>query len=236
MASENIEIPSEAASYAVDREKSGNTAIFAAIDGQIAGVFSIADQIRDDAKQALSEMRKNGIKKIIMLTGDNRHTAELVASQLGIDEVHAELLPENKVEIVKKLKAEGNVVAMAGDGINDAPSIATADIGIAMGEGGTDVSMETADVVLMADKLKQYSHAYSLSKATIRNMKQNTFFAVGTVFVLLAGVLAGTVHLASGMFIHEASVLLVILNAMRLIRFNQKNVKQKTGKLHPAEA
>ncbi|SFD69613.1 Cd2+/Zn2+-exporting ATPase [Lentibacillus persicus] len=236
MASENIEIPSEAASYAVEREKSGNTAIFAAIDGQIAGIFSIADQIRDDAKPALAEMRKNGIKKIIMLTGDNRHTAELVASQLGIDEVHAELLPENKVEIVKKIKAEGNVVAMAGDGINDAPSIATADIGIAMGEGGTDVSMETADVVLMADKLKQYSHAYSLSKATIRNMKQNTFFAIGVAFVLLTGVLAGTVHLASGMFIHEASVLLVILNAMRLIRFNQKNTKQKTGKLQPAKA
>src|SRR3954468_15530397 len=95
--------------------------------------------------------------------------------------------------------------------------------GLAIGEGGTDISMETADVVLMADKLKQFSHAYSPSKATIRNMKQNTFFAVGIVFVLLTGVLAGSVHLAYGMFIHEASVLLVILNAMRLIRFNPES-------------
>ena len=225
MKAEKVNISDEVNTYAVEREKGGNTAIFASIDGEIAGIFSIADQIREDASRALAEMRKNGIKKIVMLTGDNKHTAELVANQLGIDEFHAELLPENKVEFVKRLKAEGRVVAMAGDGINDAPAIATADIGLAMGEGGTDISMETADVVLMADKLMQFSHAYSLSKATIRNMKQNTSLAVGIVFILLAGVLAGTVHLASGMFIHEASVLLVILNAMRLIRFNHKNME-----------
>ncbi|WP_226036898.1 heavy metal translocating P-type ATPase [Aquibacillus saliphilus] len=227
MIKEKIEIPKEIANYAISREKAGNTAIFAAVDGKVAGIFSIADQIREDAPRALAEMRKNGIKKIVMLTGDNQHTAKLVANQLGLDEYHAELLPEQKVEYVKKLKADGHIVAMAGDGINDAPAIATADIGLAMGEGGTDVSMETADVVLMADKLMQFSHAYSLSKATIRNMKQNTYFAVGIVFVLLLGVLMGSVHLASGMLIHEASVLLVILNAMRLIRFNHKKRQQE---------
>jgi len=219
MDSENIKISDESSKYAISREKKGNTAIFAALDGEIAGIFSIADQIREDAKEALSQMRKNGIKKIVMLTGDNKHTAELVAKELQLDEFYAELLPQNKVEYVKKLKDEGKIVAMAGDGINDAPAIATADIGLAMGEGGTDVSMETADVVLMADKLMQFSHAYSLSKATMRNMKQNIFIAVAVVFVLLAGVLSGNVHLASGMFIHEASILVVILNAMRLIKF-----------------
>lgn len=219
MNSEKINITDEISEYAIGREKKGNTAIFAAVDGKITGIFSIADQIRDDAKTALAQMRRNGIKKIIMLTGDNRHTAELVANVLELDEFYAELLPQNKVEYVKKLKDEGRMVAMAGDGINDAPAIATADIGLAMGEGGTDVSMETADVVLMADKLSQFSHAYSLAKATMRNMKQNIFIAVAVVFVLLGGVLMRSVHLASGMFIHEASILVVILNAMRLIKF-----------------
>lgn len=225
--SEGIEISNEILAYAVNREKAGNTAVFAAVDGEVYGVFSIADQIREDAKRALADLRKNGIKKIVMLTGDNKHTAELVATELGLDEFHAELLPEDKVGFIKKLKAEGHIVAMAGDGINDAPAIATADIGLAMGEGGTDVSMETADVVLMADKLMQFVHAYSLAKATINNMKQNTYFAVGIVILLLAGVLNGSIHLASGMFIHEASVLIVILNAMRLIRFNHKNTERE---------
>lgn len=226
---ENMSISKEALEYAVTQEKAGNTVIFAAIDGKLAGLISIADQIRKDALNALTEIRKNGVKKIVMLTGDNPHSAKLVAKQLGIDEYHAELLPEDKVEYVKKLKAAGHVVAMAGDGINDAPAIATADIGLAMGESGTDISMETADVVLMADQLMQLSHAYSLSKATIRNMKQNTFAALSIVFVLLMGVLFNTVHLASGMLIHEASVLLVILNAMRLMKFNPKNETVEPG-------
>lgn len=219
---DNLTISQEVLEYALIQEKAGNTAIFAAVDGEIAGVISIADQIREDAKHAIAQMRKNGIKKFIMLTGDNRHTAQLVADQLGLDEFYAELLPEKKVEYVKKLKKEGHIVAMAGDGINDAPAIATADIGLAMGEGGTDISMETADVVLMADKLMQFSHAYALSKATIRNMKQNIYFAVAVVAVLLVGVLNDSVHLASGMLIHEASILIVILNAMRLIRFKDR--------------
>lgn len=225
MRAENISLSTTVEGYAVSREKAGNSAIFIAVDGNVAGIISIADQIRDDAKKALAQMRENGIKKIVMLTGDNKHTAEAVATELGLDEFHAELLPENKVEYVKQLKDSGHVVAMAGDGINDAPAIATADIGLAMGEGGTDVSMETADVVLMADKLMQFSHAYSLSKATTKNMKQNIFIAVGVVIILLTGVLMGSVHLASGMFIHEASVLIVILNAMRLIRFNRKTMQ-----------
>jgi len=222
MAAEGIDIEDAVESYAIQREKAGNTAIFASVDDEIAGIFSIADRIRPDAANALQQLRADGIKKMIMLTGDNRHTAELVAKQLGLDEVYAELLPEDKVAMVQKLKDAGHNVAMAGDGVNDAPAIATADIGLAMGEGGTDVSMETADIVLMADRLDQFSHAYALAKATVRNMKQNTFFAVGTVFFLLLGVLFGTVFLATGMLIHELSVLIVILNAVRLIRYTKK--------------
>ena len=222
MAAEDIAIEDAVEAYAVAREKAGNTAIFAAIDGQVAGIFSIADRIRPEAESALVAMRAAGVKRMIMLTGDNRHTAQLVGSQLGLDEVHAELLPEDKVAFVQQLRDAGHRVAMAGDGINDAPAIATADIGLTMGEGGTDVSMETADVVLMADRLDQFAHAYTLAKATVRNMKQNTFFAVGIVLLLLIGVLLGKVFLATGMLIHELSVLAVILNAIRLIRYNGK--------------
>ncbi len=214
-----IDMPESIEAYALEREKKGNTAVFAAVDSKLTAVISIADKIRDDAKEALETMRHNGIKHIVMLTGDNRHTAAAVAAELGIDEVHAELLPEDKVTHVKRLKEEGRMISMAGDGINDAPAIATADVGLAMGKGGTDISMETADVVLMADKLTQYAHALSLSKGTMRNMKQNIIIALVTVALLLVGVLMGGVNLAIGMFAHEASVLIVILNAMRLIKF-----------------
>lgn len=229
MEAEQISITEEIARCATNEEKAGNSAIFAAVDGQVAGVISIADQIREDAAKVLPELREKGIRKIIMLTGDNKHTAALVAKKLGMDGYQAELLPADKVQYINKLKEEGHIVAMAGDGINDAPAIATADLGLAMGKSGTDISMETADVILMGDKLAQLSHAYSLAKATVRNMKQNTFFAVSIVVVLLIGVLSGSVHLASGMFIHEASVLLVILNAMRLIRFDYRG--KRKGKL-----
>lgn len=222
MKQENILLPQEVLDYALGQEMAGQTAIFVAINGELAGIISIADEIREDAWEAISNMRKSGVKRFVMLTGDNRHTADLVSQRLRLDEVHSELLPEEKVSYIKELKEQGYTVAMAGDGINDAPAIATADIGLAMGEGGTDVSMETADVVLMADKLLQFSHAYALAKATIRNMKENIFIAVAIVIVLLGGVLFGYIHLASGMFIHEASILIVIFNAMRLIRFKAR--------------
>lgn len=234
--SKQIPVTEEIAQYAISQEMAGNSAVLAAVDGQVAGVISIADQIREDASRILPELKRNGIKKILMLTGDNKHTAALVAKKLNLDGYTAEMLPEDKVRYINKLKEEGNIVAMAGDGINDAPAIATADLGLAMGQGGTDISMETADVVLMHDKLTQLSHAYSLAQATVRNMKQNILFAVSTVVVLLIGVLAGSVHLASGMFIHEASILLVILNAMRLIRFNHKSDQKATSPVQWGEA
>ncbi|WP_153733113.1 heavy metal translocating P-type ATPase [Sporosarcina obsidiansis] len=227
MEAQAIPIHTEIESYAAKREKEGNTAIFVSISREIAGIISIADNIRPEAADAIAKLRKNGIKQLIMLTGDNRYTAKLVGEQLGLDAVYSELFPEDKVAAVQRLKEQGHRVAMAGDGINDAPAIATADIGLSMGEGGTDIAMETADIVLMADRLDQFSHAYALAKTTVRNMKQNTFFAVVTVMLLLLGVLLGKVFLASGMLVHEVSVLLVILNAIRLIRYtSDKPLKQ----------
>lgn len=227
MADQGVSISEQVDAYATQREKAGNTAVLIAIDRQLAGVISIADQIKPEAKAAIDQLRHAGVKQAIMLTGDNRHTAQLVGDELGLDAVHAELLPQDKVTWVNKLKSEGYRVAMVGDGINDAPALATADVGLAMGVGGTDISMETADIVLMSDRLDQFAHAYSLAKATVRNMQQNTFVAVGTVVFLLAGVLLGKIFLASGMLVHELSVLAVTLNAVRLIRYR---AREKTGK------
>ena len=218
---------------ALFEEKAGNTAVFVAVNGKIRGIISIADQIRKEAAETIQQLKAAGIKQTIMLTGDNKHTAEKVASLLGIDVVHAEMLPEDKINHIKKLKAAGYHVAMVGDGINDAPAIALADVGIAMGAAGTDVAMETADVVLMGDRLNRISYAHSLAKATVRNMQQNMFFAVGTVVLLLIGVLLGKVFLASGMLIHELSVLAVIVNAIRLVRFKQRGSKNKIEQLVP---
>ena len=226
LADQGITISESIESYAIEREKAGNTAIFAAVKNELVGVISIADQIKPEAKMALDQLRSYGVKKMIMLTGDNRHTAQLVGTELGLDAVYAELLPQDKVTWVNNLKEQGYKVAMVGDGINDAPALATADVGLAMGIGGADISMETADVVLMSDRLDQFAHAYSLAKATVRNMKQNTVFAVSTVVLLLIGVLLGKVFLASGMLIHELSVLLVIVNAVRLVRYRARNSAQ----------
>lgn len=218
--SENgIHIEPKVESYALQQELAGNTAVFIANDQKVLGIISIADAIREKAKDTIDNLRASGIKHLVMLTGDNKHTANIVGEQLGLDRIYAELLPEDKAQKVKSCMGKGINLAMLGDGVNDAPAIASADVGIAMGVAGTDIAMETADVVLMADNLDKLTHAVKLSKATVRNMKQNMFIAVGTVALLLAGVLTKNVNLASGMLIHELSVLLVILNAIRLVRF-----------------
>ena len=226
-------------SYLLQQEEKGNTAVLVTMDNKVVGVISIADQIRDEAAQALQTLRENGIRHTVMLTGDNKSVAEKVAARLGINRVFAELLPEDKVEKVKACKESGTKLAMVGDGINDAPAIATADVGIAMGGTATDVTMQTADVILMSDKLDKLPYAIQLAKATIRNMKQNTYFALITVALLLVGVLTDNIHLASGMLIHEISVILVILNAVRLVRFPNYQFKLKyfktwTRKKHKA--
>ncbi|WP_164668061.1 heavy metal translocating P-type ATPase [Virgibacillus doumboii] len=225
-------IPTNAENYAIREEKNGNTVIFVGVDNKFAGVILIADQIRHEAINAIRQLKEAGVKQTVMLTGDNRHTAEKVAEQLEIDQFFADMLPEEKVNHIKRLKAEGFKVAMAGDGINDAPAIALSDVGLAMGAAGTDAAMETADVVLMDDKLNKIPYAYALAKATVRNMKQNILIAVGTVTLLLAGVLTGKIFLASGMLIHELSVLIVIINAIRLVRF--KRTDQTIDKIIPS--
>ena len=146
-----------------------------------------------------------------------KKTAEAVATKIGLSEARAELLPQDKLAAVKAMQREGHVVAFVGDGVNDSPALAAADTGIAMG-GGTDVAVETSDVVLIRSNLESIPIALRLAKRTVGLTRQNIVIAVSTVFLLLAGLFAGYIHMASGMFVHEASVLVVILNAMRLLR------------------
>lgn len=222
-----ISVENQVEFYATEQEKAGNTAVFVADDKKVLGIISIADTIRDKAVNTMQNLRTSGIEHLVMLTGDNKHTANRIGKQLGMDRIFAELLPEDKAQKVKTCMGKGKNLAMVGDGVNDAPAIASADIGIAMGVAGTDIAMETADVVLMADNLDKLDYSLKLAKATVRNMKQNMFIAIGTVVLLLAGVLTKNVNLASGMLIHEMSVLLVILNAIRLVHFKPLMRKQK---------
>ncbi|QGX70213.1 heavy metal translocating P-type ATPase [Lactiplantibacillus plantarum] len=212
-----------------DLQAGGQSTVIMAVDGQVQLIFGIADTIRPGVKDSLAALKAQGIKKLVMLTGDNELTAQAVANELNLDEVHANLLPEEKVEYVKKLKAAGNTVAFIGDGINDSPSIANADIGIAMGSG-TDVAIDTSDVVLMQSSFPALVHAHGLAKKTVSNTRENIFIAIATVAFLLIGLIFGYIYMASGMFVHEASILVVIFNAMRLINFQTKFDKHQPTK------
>jgi Cd2+/Zn2+-exporting ATPase len=205
-------------------ESSGATVSYVVADGQILGYVTIADQLRAGAKEAIASLHRGGIDRVVLLTGDNPRAASHVANIAGIDEFHAQLLPEDKVDHVQLLIDEGANVAMVGDGLNDAPALASADVGIAMG-AGTDVSVETADVVLAGNRLDQLAHAQRLARKTVRLMTQNTVIALGTVALLLLGVVFERVGMSIGMLVHEASVLAVILNALRLTRWEPKDVE-----------
>lgn len=219
----NIEVQED---YIQSEEEKGQTVIIIADENAVIGIISIADIVRDDAKGLISNLKRLGINKIIMLTGDNERAAKAISNQLGIDEYHAELLPEGKVEVLKGFGDKYGTSAMVGDGVNDAPALASADLGIAIGGAGTDVAMETADVVLMSDEIRMLSHAIGLSRATVRNMRQNIIFALLVAGILLTGVLLKTVNLSFGMLVHELSVLLVIVNAVRLLRYGERKNKR----------
>jgi len=214
----NVRVEEEARETLTSLKSEGKTAVLVALDGQVIGILGIADPIRESTVSMIRRLQEVGLKRIVMLTGDDRLTAQSIARQAGIEDVRANLLPDDKLSAIRDLQKEGHVVAMVGDGINDAPALAAADIGIAMGAAGTDIAIETADVALMSDDMMKLPEAIRLSKATLRNIYQNVFIALAAVSILLLGVLFGRVHMAGGMLIHEASVLIVIANGMRLLR------------------
>jgi len=222
MSENGLKIPEDIEEYLGNEESEGQTTVIVGDLEKITGVISIADTLREDAGILIKKLKAKGIKKVVMLTGDNKRAAAAIAKKVGLDDYYAELLPEDKVAILNKLQNKFGTTAMVGDGVNDAPALASADLGIAVGGAGADVAMETADVVLMSNEIKKLSYAIGLSRATVRNMKQNIYFAIIVVGLLLAGVLAKVVFLSSGMLIHELSVLAVILNAIRLLKYKQE--------------
>jgi len=197
--------------------------MFVVVDGQFAGLIGVADPIKESSREALAQLHRQGVR-VVMLTGDSRKTAEFVARELGIDQVEAEVLPEQKAAKVQQLRLEGKTVAMAGDGINDAPALALAHVGIAMGTG-TDVAMESAGVTLVKGDLRGIARARKLSRLTMRNIRQNLFFAF-IYNALGVPVAAGVLYPIFGLLLNpmiagaamSLSSVSVIANALRLRR------------------
>lgn len=220
MEQNGIELTEQVLSDLSEVQNSASIALIA-VDGKAEMLLGISDKLKADAKDSISRLKNMGIADIIMLTGDNACTASAIAAQLGITEYRAELLPEDKLTVIRELQSKGRTVTFVGDGINDSPALAAADTGIAMGSG-TDVAIDNSDVVLIKSDLKSLVRSLKLSKKAVLTLYENIAIAVGTVVLLLIGLFAGYIHMSIGMLIHEASILVVILNAMRLWVHNKK--------------
>ncbi len=203
-------------------ETNGHTAMIVHQDQEYLGIISVMDVARPEAKATLTALKKMGIKRMIMLTGDNQKVANAIAKDLGITDPMGSLLPEDKVTAIEKLRNEEGSVAMVGDGVNDAPAMAKSTVGIAMGAAGSDVALETADIALMADKLNNLPFAIGLSRKAKRIIKQNLVISLGMVAILVPMTIMGIVEIGPAVVGHEGSTLVVVLNALRLLRYEQK--------------
>jgi len=216
MAESGIELSEHVLLKATDLEKEGNTVIFLSTGNQLEGMIALADVIKPEAKEAFDQLHVLGIEKVLMLTGDSRYVAQAVADKIGIDDVRAELLPGSKEGIIRELAALGPV-AMVGDGVNDAPALASGNLGIAMGAAGSDVALETADVVLMSDDLLKLPWMIKLSRRARRVVWQNIIFAMSVIVMLVASVFLFDLPLPLGVVGHEGSTLIVVANGLRLL-------------------
>ncbi|HEY9617954.1 MAG TPA: heavy metal translocating P-type ATPase [Microcoleaceae cyanobacterium] len=199
-------------------EAAGKTVVWVAYAGEILGMIAVADTVRPEAASTIARLKRLGIQQIVMLTGDNTRTAYSIAQQVGVDQVYAELLPEDKVEAIRKLQQQYQTVAMVGDGINDAPALAQASVGIAMGVAGSDVALETADIILMADRLERLETAIRLGRRAQTTVKQNMIFALSFVAILLVLNFVGHITLPLGVLGHEGSTVIVTLSGLRLLK------------------
>lgn len=199
-------------------QNQGKTVIVFATEENILALISVADQIREDSKNVIQMLHQLGIQKTVMLTGDNQITGEAIGKQLGMAEVKAELLPQDKLDMVKQLKDKYGQVAMVGDGVNDAPALAAATVGIAMGGAGTDTALETADIALMADDLTKLPFTIKLSRKALQIIKQNITFAIGIKVLALLLIIPGWLTLWLAIFADMGATLIVTLNGLRLLR------------------
>ena len=200
-------------------EGGGRTPVHVAVDGRFAGLVFVADTLRPGAREALAELKRSGVKRIVMLTGDNAATAQAIATELGIDEVRADLMPEDKVAAITELQSQGHRVAMVGDGINDAPALAKADVGIAMGGGGTQAALEAADIALMTDDLAKIAAARAIARRAYRTVQENLFVGVGVVHVLgITAALLGWIGPIEAAIIHLGPDVLVFVNSVKLLK------------------
>ena len=207
-------------------EFEGSTPVHLAVDGKLVGVLFIADTLRSGAKEAIRELKATGVKRIVMLTGDNAATARAVASSLGVDEVSADLMPEDKVSAISELQKKGHTVAMVGDGINDAPALAQANVGIAMGAAGTQAALEAADIALMTDDLNKIAGARAIARRAYRTIQENLFVGVGVVHIAgITAALLGLIGPIQAAMLHLGPDVLVFFNSVKLLRVRIKGVE-----------
>ena len=196
----------------------GKSVVFVAVNGTLAGALALADRPRDTAREAIGLLREQGVRRVVMLTGDDERTAARVAAELGLDEYHSQLLPEQKHELVRVLRGRHGAVLMVGDGVNDAPALSTADVGIAMGAAGSDVALETADVALMSDELLRLPYAIRLARATLRNVRMNVGISLALKAAFLVMAVTGTATLWMAVLADTGASVIVVGNALRLLR------------------
>ncbi|MBB48167.1 MAG: copper-translocating P-type ATPase [Phycisphaerae bacterium] len=200
-------------------QSEGRTTMILASDDSVLAVFGLADQPRTNAAETIGRLKRIGLRKIVMLTGDNRRVGEIVGTRLGVDAIHAELMPEEKIEVIKGLARGNKSVAMIGDGVNDAPALAAASVSIAMGAGGTDVALETADIALMADDLSKIPFTIGLSRKVKSIIEQNFLISMGVIAALVPFAALGVTPMWVAVIFHEGSTLVVVCNALRLLAY-----------------
>jgi Zn2+/Cd2+-exporting ATPase len=216
-----VTLSAEALNQAQALQQAGKTLMWLAVDRQAAGLLALADTLRLEAGPAMKALKHIGVTHTIMLTGDNARSASAIAAGIGVTEFRADLMPADKLTVIRDLVKEYGQVAMIGDGVNDAPALANATVGIAMGGAGTDVALETADVALMGDDLSKLPFAVGLGRAARAIIVQNLVIALGVIGLLILTSLTGIVSMGIAVVLHEGSTLVVVANALRLLGYRQ---------------